>query len=158
MSPAHAYLAPIVHKERNKNRIVALLTLALAVGSAIWGFSLDDTASETARMASLGVVLFPVVPIVLFLNHKLKQGLALLAEPDRIVWFYGLMKAGKVHRAMVGSEDGKLFRFDLPLISMKEGFSQEAFEHLRASAPQATQGFSEAHRLAFRANPAQLKS
>lgn len=158
MSPAHAYFAPIVNRERNKNHVIAGVTLAIAVASAIWGFSLDDTASETARMASLGVVLFPVVPIVLFINHKLKQGLALLAEPDRIVWFYGLMKGGQVNAAMVGSQDGKLYRLNLPLISRAEGFSQEAFQHLKAAAPQATQGFSEAHRQAFRANPAQLKS
>ena len=59
---------------------------------------------------------------------------------------------------MVGFDNGKLYRMNLPLISFKEGFSQEGLQHLRACAPHAAEGYSEERRQAFNKEPGSLRA
>lgn len=158
MTQPHAYFEPIVGAQRAKNRLAAIIMLVLCGIAAGWAFSQDFATHPDARMAAVAVVGLPVALFVLVWNLLPHRGLAALAEPSRIVWYYGAAKGGQVNAVMVGFDNGKLHRFPLPLISLKEGFSQEAFQHLRAAAPGAATGFSEELRQAFRAKPASLRS
>ncbi len=154
----YAYFEPIVLKQRNKNRVFAVVWLLGCGALAAWAASGGTTDSEPARMAALSLVTVPIMLFVLVWNLLPHRGLAALADPSRIVWYYGVMKGGHVNAAMLGFEDGKLHRFNLPLISLKEGFSQDAFTHLRSAAPCATKQYSEETRQAFKKNPASLRS
>lgn len=156
MSQVHAYFEPIVNRQRTKNRIACVVMLIVSGIALAWGLS-DPTASSASRMVALGGIAIPVALGILVWNFLPSRGLAALADPSRIVWYYGVRKSGHVSAVMVGFEDGKLHRFTLPLISLKEGFSQEAFQHLKAAAPNATTGHSEETREAFNANPASLR-
>ena len=74
------------------------------------------------------------------------------------MWYYGVMRGGHISAVMIGFDNGRLIRFALPLISIKEGFSQEAFQHLRSVAPGAATGYSEELRKAFRTDPTSLRT
>lgn len=158
MNAAHRYLAPIVAKQRRKRAVIAAVMLVVFGVGAAWGFSLDFSQYPSARLSVLVALCTPIWMLSLVWNVLPHRGLALLSDASRVVWYYGVHKGGQVHRVMVGFDDGKLHRFELPLISFREGFSQEAFRHLQAAAPGATVGFSEARRQAFCKDPASLKT
>ncbi len=158
MNQLLAYFEPIVRAQRIKNRIVALVMLVLCGGVVVWAFSADLSEYPEARMAALSVIVLPVAAFILIWNLLPHRGLAALAEPSRIVWYYGVKKGGHINAVFVGFDNGKLHRFHLPLISIKEGFSQEAFQHLRAGAAGAATGYSEELRKSFRADPNSLRT
>lgn len=158
MSQLQLYFEPVVRGLRSKNRIAAIVMLVICGITAGLGSSLDLNEYPAARMAALAVICIPVALFILVWNLLPHRGLAALSEPSRIVWYYGVMKGGHINAVMVGFDNGRLHRFALPLISIKEGFSQEAFQHLRSAAPGAARGFSEELRKAIRTNPASLRT
>jgi hypothetical protein len=158
MSPLHTYFEPIIRRQGVKNRIAAVVILAICGGVALSVSSLDLTEHASARMVALTMLAAPVALAILGWTFLPDRGLAALANPSQIVWYYGVNQGAHVNAVMVGYEDGKLRRYQLPLISMKKGFSQEAFPLLQAGAPHATTGFSEERREAFKKNPASLRS
>jgi hypothetical protein len=158
MSPPQQYFEPIVRKQRRNRRIAAIAMLLLSVAAVVWSLSLDHTQYPIARMGALAIIGIPVALLILVLGFLPHKGLTALADPSRIVWYYGVEKSGHVNAVMIGFDDGKLVRFELPLVSIKEGFSQEALQLLQVAAPGATRGFSEEHRLAFKEAPPSLKS
>jgi hypothetical protein len=158
LSQAHSYFEDVLRKQRKKNRIpMVLLFLFFGVGTVLW-FPLDATEYPSARLGTLGLLCLPVVPFYLWYLRRENQGLLGLREPSHIVWFYGIQKGGKVNAVMVGFDNGKLYRMNLPLISFKEGFSQEGLQHLRACAPHAAEGYSEERRQAFNKEPGSLRA
>lgn len=157
MNRLHAYFESIVRPQRTRNRIFTIVWLVACGAIAVWAVSKGLSDSEPARMAALSLLTVPVALFVLVWNLQPHRGLAALADPSRIVWHFGVMKGGQVIAVKVGFADGKLYRFDLPLISLKKGFSQEAFAHLRSAAPGATTTYSEETRQAFKKDPASLR-
>lgn len=153
----HSYFEPLVRKQRNLNRVAAVVMLVVCGVGAAWGFSLGVSEHSTARMAAASIIGLPVALFVLLWSFRTHRALALLREPSSIVWYNGVQKGGQVNAVMVGFDNGKLFRFPLPLISMKKGFSQDAFAHLRASAPHAASGFTEERRKACKRDPCSLR-
>ncbi|HPF32549.1 MAG TPA: hypothetical protein PK907_05970 [Candidatus Sabulitectum sp.] len=157
MNQLQLYFQPVVRKQRIKNRIAALIILVICGITAGFGPSLGLN-EYSGRTAALVLICIPVALFILVWNFLPHRGLAALSEPSRIVWYYGVMKGGHINAVMIGFDNGKLYRFALPLISMKEGFSQEAFQHLRSVAPGAATGYSEELRKAFRTDPASLRT
>jgi hypothetical protein len=133
--------------------LVALAALGLIYASSS-GLAGDRAG---ARIVALGVVALPLGAIIAIVALRPHRGLRALSNPERIVWYYGVNRGAYSHAVVIGLDDGKLYRFPLPLISVREGFSQQAFELLRAAAPRATAGFSEAQRVAFRRAPESLR-
>lgn len=158
MSQLQQYFEPILGKQRTKNRIAAIALIVGGIAAAAWVFSQDYTQYPVARLGALSIIIVPVALIFLGVNLRPHKGLATLADPSRIVWYYGVLKSGHVVAVMIGFDDGELHRFPLPLISIKEGFSQEALQLLHAAAPHASSGFSEELRVAFHKDPPSLKS
>lgn len=157
MSQLRTHLEPTARKQRMKNLIAVLVVLAASTVVAIWGAVDNDSGHSVSPMTAYAFIGVFAGLVGLVPNWRPHRGVAYLDDPSRIVWYYGVMKGGAVHAVMIGFDDGKLFRFPLPLISLKQGFSQEAFQLLRAEAPGATEGHSEDRRKAFKANPASLR-
>ena len=158
MNQLQLYFQPVVRKQRIKNRIAALIILVICGITAGFGPSLGLNEDPSARMAALAIICIPVALFILVWNFLPHRGLAALSEPSRIVWYYGVMRGGHISAVMIGFDNGRLIRFALPLISIKEGFSQEAFQHLRSVAPGAATGYSEVLRKAFRTDPTSLRT
>lgn len=157
MNPIETYFAPIVGKRRRNNRIAGVAILLLGFAVLAWELSLDTGDPKDARMLAAAFIAIPTAFAVLVAGAMRNRALSQLAEPEDIVWYYGVNRSGHVHAIMIGFANGSLHRFPLPLISVKEGFSQEAFELLRSAAPAASEGHTEERRKTFRANPRSLK-
>ena len=157
MNQLQRYFEPIVRKQRAKNRIAGVALFVGGLTAAAWAFSQDYTAYAIGRLGTVALIGAPVGLIVFVLSFRVHKGLAALSDPARIVWYYGVMKTGHVNAVMIGLDDGRLVRLLLPLISLREGFSQEAFQILGETAPHACNDYSEELRLAFRRDPSSLK-
>ncbi len=151
--PLYDYFEPHIIKQRRQLRIFSLLMVFVGVGTLVATWS---NPSADARLHAAGLLATPVARILLFISFRKHRGLAALAKPDDIVWFYGLSRGGAVNTLMVGTKERKLHRFSLPLKSRKEGFSMEAFALIRAHCPKATDGYSEQTRVQFLKDPASL--
>lgn len=152
------YFEPVIKRRRRNNTVAALILFLLSASGASWCASSGSTRSfEKAHLLAASLVGGAVAFACLVVNLRPHRGLAALGEPARIVWTYGVNRSGHVGAVVVGFDDGGLFRFPLPLISVREGFAGDAFALLRASAPHATHGYSEAYRVAFRQNPQSLR-
>lgn len=156
MNPLQLYFHGVVGKQRRKNRVAGVVMLVLCGVAAPWGLSMGAGQEHGAKLIAAAIIGIPVALIILGLSFRATKGVLALADPARIVWHYGLEKSGHVNGVMIGFDDGALHKFPLPLISIKEGFSQEAFELLHQVAPQARVGFSEELRTAFSKDPTSL--
>ena len=157
MSRLHDYFEPLEKRKRTINRIFSIVLFVCCCVGIVWGLSLQEHDRVEARILAGSFLVAPVAVILFVASIWPQRGLAALRDPSRIVWYYGRQKGGSINAVMIGFDDGRLSRFNLPLISLKQGFSQEAFEHLRACAPTATSGYSEERRKAFRAHPGSLR-
>jgi len=156
VNPLQQYLHGVIGKQRMKNRVAAVVMLVLCGVAAPWGLSLGAGQEHGAKLIAAAVIGTPVALLILGLSFRATKGVRALADPARIVWYYGLEQSTHTNAVMIGFDDGALHKFPLPLISIKQGFSQEVFELLRVAAPQARVGFSEELRRAFREDPTSL--
>lgn len=158
MNALQQHLEPSVRRQQRNDRLAAAFMLILGVIGLVWalraGFKGDRAM---ARMLVLSSLCIPLAAIMGLLSLRKHRGLSALGHPERIVWYYGISRGPKPHAVMIGFEDRQLHRLPLPLISLREGFSQQVFGLLRAAAPNATAGFSEENRVAYRRNPSSLR-
>jgi hypothetical protein len=139
-------------KRKLSLRITCVVLLPIAVAGIVWGLT-DHTDPQMARMVALGILALPLFLGLLIASFFPARGLAALAAPQTIVWFYGSGKGGYIHTILLGLESGKLR--SLPLPHHRE--ADQAMLVLGQLAPWATQGFSEEVRRKFKRDPGSLR-
>ncbi len=156
MSSLQRYFEPVVRRRKRGDWTAGVLTLAASVGAFVLAPTVDSP-SASSRLLVVGVVGLFAPLAVLMLSLKFSRAMSALAEPKRIVWFYGVQRGGSVYEVVVGFDSGKLYRFPLPLISIKKGFCQKGLSLLAREAPHATSVYSDSNLAKFKKDPTSLR-
>ena len=147
MDPGVAVIAESARSTRKQLSVVYGVMLAVCAVGIIYGLIDCESSRSVARMMAmscLGGVVFGALLVATMLPSKL---VALLADPQRIVWFYTIDTAPG--RIMIGDDRGKIHWAEFSSFHLIE----QGLEGLKTVAPHARCGYSQEAMKAFRKNP-----